>query len=84
MPLETRYITVDLIAKGDGETAQLIAALEAMDYVVQKHEWDEIHEWYLKVGCARDFDEPEPCILKYCEDLETLPLGPKANGTRRT
>ncbi|QIF02813.1 hypothetical protein [Roseimicrobium sp. ORNL1] len=78
MPLETRYITVDLVVKGSGGTCLLVAALEAKNYVVQKHDWNAGNLWLLNIGCPRDFDEPEPCIIKYCEDLESIPTEARA------
>lgn len=75
MPLETRYITVDLVVKGNGETDLLAAALGARDYLLQKHEWNDGNRWCLNISCPRDFDGPEPCILKYCEDLEAMDTG---------
>lgn len=75
MPSETRYITVDLVVKGYGEADLLAAALEAKNYVVQKHDWNDGNKWLLNISCPRDFGEPEPCILKYCEDLESMDIG---------
>ncbi|RBP46369.1 hypothetical protein DES53_102760 [Roseimicrobium gellanilyticum] len=78
MPLETRYITVDLVVKGNGETDLLVAALEARGYVAQKHDWDDEHKWFLNISCPHDVDAPETCILRCCEDIESTPEGAKA------
>jgi hypothetical protein len=73
MPKQTRYVTVDLVIKGNGETEHLTSFLEAKDYFVQKHDWNDGNKWYLNISCPRDFDHPDLCIRKYCEDLSSLP-----------
>lgn len=78
MPHETRYITVDLVVKGNGETDLFVAALEAMDYVVQKLDWEDGNKWFLNISCPHDVDDPETCILRCCADLESMPEGARA------
>ena len=73
MPPKTSYVTVDLVVKGDHGTENLTACLEANDYFVQKHDWNDGNRWYLNVSCPRDFGEAEACIDQYCEDLSRLP-----------
>jgi hypothetical protein len=69
----TRYITVDMVIKTNEATDHLIHYLDQKGYYTQKHEWNEGDKWYLNISCPHDFDTPESCILKYCEDLAELP-----------
>ena len=41
MPAQTRYVTVDLIVKGNDATERLCAFLNAKNYYVQRHEWND-------------------------------------------
>ena len=75
MPTQTRYVTVDLVVKGDHSTARLSAHLESLDYFIQKHDWNDGNKWYLNISCPGDFDfeSPDLCIQRYCDDLSALP-----------
>ena len=73
MTPKTRYVTVDLVVKGDLSTDRLRAHLESKDYFVQKHDWNDGNKWYLNISCPRDFGDAESCIQQYCDDLSALP-----------
>jgi hypothetical protein len=77
MSLETRYITVDLVVRGNGETNMLASALEAKGYVVVRQDCDDGNKWHLNVSCPYVVDEPDTCILRCCADLESLTEGAK-------
>lgn len=79
MPRETRFLTVDIVLKGTGETEHLVAALEAMDYVVSKHDWDDGNKWHLNISCPYVFDQPDTCVLRCCADLDSLPEDAKVD-----
>jgi hypothetical protein len=78
MPAQTRYVTVDLIVKGDAATERLSACLDAKNYYVQRHEWNDDSKWYLNISCPRDFENADQCVEQYCNDLEQLPEDAKA------
>ncbi len=73
MPKQTRYVTVDLVVKGNGNTEHITSFLEAKDYLVQKLDWNDENMWYLNISCPRAFENPDLCIRKYCEHLSSLP-----------
>jgi hypothetical protein len=78
MPAQTRYVTVDLIVKGNDATESFSAFLGAKNYYVQHHEWNDDSRWYLNISCPRDFENADQCIEQYCNDLEQLPDDAKA------
>jgi len=69
---QTRYVTVDLVVKGNHSTEKISAFLDARDYYVQRHEWDDDNKWYLNISCPCDFENADQCIDQYCADLEEL------------
>lgn len=73
MTTRTRYLTVDLVVKGDLATDQLRTFLEARDYPVQRLDGIDGHKWCLNISCPRDYGEAESCIRQYCRDLAALP-----------
>jgi hypothetical protein len=77
MTSQTQYITVDLVVKGECETANLEAELEAKHYFVQKHDnWEGKSGWYLNISCPHECKDPGASIQACCRDI--MRLSPEA------